>query len=73
MLAGTTSEDIVLTSFICRVAGHRVDRRRVWNDGIDFRTGCARCGQPMLRDLTGWREFDEERDGDPTREPHPRG
>ena len=68
LLAGTILEGCVLTSFMCRIAGHRVDRRRVWNDGIDFRTACGRCGVPMLRDITGWREFDEERDANPERE-----
>lgn len=63
----------MLKSFICNVMGHRIDRRRVWNDGIDFRTTCPRCGTEMVRDLTGWREFDEARDADEGRVPHHRG
>jgi hypothetical protein len=62
----------VLASLICRVFGHRVDRHRVWNDGVDFRTSCARCGRALLRAHVGWREFDTERDSDQNREPHPK-
>jgi len=61
----------VLKSLFCRVAGHRVNRRRVWNDQLDFRTNCERCGVPMLRDRHGWREFDSERDASTMRDPHP--
>ena len=58
-------------SLICKYFGHKVDRHRVWNDGIDFRTSCARCGRALLRDLGGWREFDPERDSE-ERGPHPK-
>jgi hypothetical protein len=56
---------------LCRLLGHRIDRRRVWNDGIDFRTSCPRCGAALLRDHVGWREFDAERDEGMHRLPHP--
>jgi len=56
----------------CKVFKHRIDRHRVWNDGLDFRTACARCSEPLLRDAAGWRAFDGARDGNPGRKPHPR-
>jgi hypothetical protein len=59
-------------SFVCRILKHRIDRNRVWNDGLDYRTACSRCGAPLLRDAAGWREFDMQRDADPRRDPHPR-
>ena len=62
----------VLHSLVCKYFGHKIDRHRVWNDGIDFRTGCARCTRAMLRDQGGWREYDDERDSDPGRTPHPK-
>ena len=62
----------MLSSLICRFAGHKVDRRRVWHDGVDFRTACARCATPLLRDLRAWREFDDHADADTNRSPHPR-
>ena len=46
----------------CKYLGHKVNRRRVWNDGVDFRTACTRCTRPLLRDSGGWREFDNVRD-----------
>ena len=52
----------MLKALLCKYLGHRVDRHRVWHDDIDFRTGCARCGQPLVRGKTGWREFDADRD-----------
>jgi len=60
----------VLKNFICRVRGHLVSRNRVWNDGIDFRTSCARCGISLVRD-GGWRAFDSERDASVRRAAHP--
>jgi len=62
----------VLKEFLCRRFGHKVDRHRVWNDNIDFRTSCARCGAPLLRDRAGWRAFDPELDSDFERSSHPR-
>ena len=54
-------------TLICRTVGHRPDRRRVWNDGIDFRSHCVRCDTSMVRDMRGWRPFDAERDNEPER------
>jgi len=62
----------VLTSLVCKMMGHRVARRRVWNDGLDFRTLCQRCGQPLIRSEAGWRPYAAERDDHANREPHPR-
>lgn len=60
------------TSRICLILPHKVNRRRVWFDGLEFRTGCDRCGTQLLRADEGWRKFDEERDGKALRTPHPR-
>lgn len=62
----------MLNSFICKVAGHRVNRRRVWHDAVDFRTSCDRCDTPLIRDeQQGWRPFDGERDDLDERKSHP--
>lgn len=45
----------MLASLRCGLSGHRINRRRVWNDGTHFRTECDRCGTPLIRDLKGWR------------------
>ncbi|MGZ5821377.1 MAG: hypothetical protein ACXWI1_07845 [Croceibacterium sp.] len=42
----------------------------MWNDSLDFRSRCVRCGTEMVRDLHGWREFDPEKDADPRRTTH---
>jgi len=62
----------VLKLILCQITGHRVNRRRVWNDRLNFRTNCARCRVPLLREDGGWREFDSERDANTRREAHPR-
>ena len=62
----------MLKRLYCVIARHRVNRRRVWNDQLNFRTSCERCGVPLLRDEHGWREFDGERDSDMMRDAHPR-
>ena len=61
----------MLKTLICKYFGHKVDRHRVWHDGIDFRTACARCAAPLLRGQKGWRAFDPERDSDFERTVHP--
>ncbi|MGZ3173109.1 MAG: hypothetical protein ACXWJC_08685 [Croceibacterium sp.] len=61
---------MTFSKLLCRVLGHRRDRRRVWNDSLDFRSRCVRCGTEMVRDLHGWREFDPEKDADPRRTTH---
>ncbi|KWV95696.1 hypothetical protein ASS64_00115 [Erythrobacter sp. AP23] len=63
----------MLSSVICKVGSHNVNRRRVWHDGINFRTKCTRCSAPLIRDhQKGWRPLDEERDLRAERLPHPR-
>ena len=39
---------------VCWVIGHKINRRRVRYDGLDFRTRCRRCDAPMVRDDNGW-------------------
>ena len=64
---------MMFDSMICRISDHRVNRRRVWHDGVHFRTKCTRCDTPLIRDTRdGWRRFDEERDLAFERQPHPR-
>lgn len=45
----------MLASLRCGLSGHKINRRRVWNDGTHFRTDCDRCATPLIRDLKGWR------------------
>ena len=44
---------------VCGIVGHRHDAGRVWYDGLNWRSRCARCGTSMLRDesLGQWRMF----------------
>lgn len=49
----------MLESALCSLSGHRINRRRVWHDGINFRTDCDRCGKGLIRGISGWTEFDE--------------
>ncbi|HEY6816203.1 MAG TPA: hypothetical protein VI168_11730 [Croceibacterium sp.] len=44
---------------ICRLWGHRANRRKAWHDGRDFHSKCIRCGHPMLRNRHGWQASDE--------------
>jgi hypothetical protein len=62
----------MLSSVACKIIGHRIDRKRVWHDSIDFRTSCTRCHAQMLRGFEGWREFVDAKDDDIHRKPHPR-
>jgi len=61
----------VLNRIVCNIFGHRIDRKHVWFDELDFRTSCRRCGTPMVRSIHGWREFDPERDNEAGRIGHP--
>jgi hypothetical protein len=61
----------VLKTLFCKIAPHQVDKHRVWHDGLNFRTRCARCGCSLLRDTDGWREFDSALDLQLPRSPHP--
>lgn len=50
-----------LSKPFCVLFGHRRARRRVWNDGIDLRASCIRCGTPLIRTVEqGWRRFTAE-------------
>ena len=62
----------MLLRLVCKVFGHQVNRKRVWDDSLSFRTNCARCHAPLVREVHGWREFDPVIDSDPQRKPHPR-
>ncbi|MEP2234520.1 MAG: hypothetical protein ABJM58_06875 [Alteripontixanthobacter sp.] len=56
---------------LCKFFDPAINRRRVWHDGLEFRTNCDRCGAELIRGEQGWREFDAIRDDDPERKPHP--
>ena len=58
---------MTFSELLCRALGHRPDRRRAWNDELDYRTRCKRCGTEMVRDFHGWRAFDRAADADPRR------
>ena len=55
----------------CSLMGHKLDRRKVWHDGLDHRTSCCRCGASMIKRNSTWREFDTDEDIDLRRKPHP--
>ena len=42
-------------SLICLIFGHKINRRRVHFDGLDFHTNCNRCNTPMVRMPAGWK------------------
>lgn len=45
----------MISRLLCRVLGHRINRRRVRHDGVFFRTTCTRCEEKLVRDTGGWR------------------
>lgn len=52
----------------CLLARHTVNRKRVWHDGLDFRTRCAACGTQLVRiDGKGWQVFGQEYEADDRR------
>lgn len=57
---------------ICKLWGHQVNRRRIWDDGISPRGRCKHCNISMIRDDGMWRPFDPELDFDAHRRPNPR-
>lgn len=57
----------MLESALCGLSGHRINRRRVWHDSINFRTDCDRCGKGLIRGISGWIEFVETAHGQPDR------
>gem|GEM_PF-2534543 len=52
----------MLSELVCSISGHKISRRRVWQDELAFRTQCQRCGAQMIRDAAGWRKFDADLD-----------
>ena len=61
----------MLKAAVCRITGHWVDQRRVWDDGLNFRTTCRLCNRPLLKDLPGWRLFATHTDSSVRRKAHP--
>ena len=61
----------MFTKLLCTTRGHLINRHRVWHDSVDYRTTCDRCGQAMVRDASGWKEFNSN-DHAAERLPHPR-
>ena len=55
----------------CMASGHKINRRRVWEDGLSYRTRCERCSIPLIKGRDGWRKFDLEADANEARLPHP--
>lgn len=56
---------------LCVALGHKPDKTRVWNDNVDFRAPCVRCGAAMVRDKNkAWRLFGHEQDGTSNRKLH---
>tara|TARA_E500000305_G_scaffold93306_1_gene81739 strand:+ start:311 stop:496 length:186 start_codon:yes stop_codon:yes gene_type:complete len=47
---------------VCKFSGHKISKRRVWHDGVDYRTPCLRCDTSLIRASNGWREFNSRRD-----------
>ena len=60
-----------MRNILCSAFGHKVNRRRVWHDKLEFRTACDRCDAALIRGRHGWREYDVARDDDPMRQDHP--
>lgn len=61
----------MILSPVCRLWNHKVNRQRVWHDGLNFRTKCVLCRSLLIREHAGWREFDADRDHNEARQPHP--
>lgn len=43
--------------YLCRIVGHKRDRKRAWFDGMDWRSNCIYCEISMIRGAHGWRPF----------------
>jgi hypothetical protein len=43
--------------YLCRIVGHKRDRKRAWFDGMDWRSNCIYCEISMIRGANGWRPF----------------
>lgn len=58
---------------LCRYLKHVPDKTRVWNDNVDFRAPCKRCGLMLVRDRQrGWRPYDDALDHATFRKAHRR-
>lgn len=66
-----TWREAMLSELQCSLLGHKIERKKVWHDGLDHRTSCARCGSPMIKHNQVWRPFDSDEDMDLRRKPHP--
>lgn len=62
----------MFVDLICRVWGHKVNLRRVWDDGISIRGRCRHCNNAMIHDGEDWRMFDPQEDFNAHRRSHPR-
>ena len=62
----------MLGRIVCLFTGHRINRKRVWSDGLTRRATCRSCGTPMICTDDGWRAFDSALDASTSRQPHPR-
>ncbi|WP_454883383.1 hypothetical protein [Sphingomonas oryzagri] len=53
-------------NILCLIAGHKINRAKVWHDGLDHRSRCARCDATLVRDpqVGRWRVFDPKKDDD---------
>lgn len=58
-------------SLFCSLFSHKINRNRVWFDSLHHRTICELCSKAMIRDISGWREFDSEDAADLRRTAHP--
>lgn len=58
---------------MCVFRGHMHDRKRAWDDGLNWRSECKRCGVPMIKDaISGkWRLFEIDSDFSAKRENKP--
>lgn len=52
---------------ICEFLGHRVNRKKVSHDGLNYRTNCARCRHSLIRQKHGWVLYDPASHGDDRR------
>lgn len=62
----------MLGAAVCMISGHKVNRRRVWHDNVDYRTSCTRCSADLIRGRAGWRAYEEARDSSEGRRVHTR-
>jgi len=57
---------------VCKIAGHKRDRDKVWDDGLNYRSNCRWCHAPMIKaEPRGWRLFDRQADFDLRRKGKP--